>query len=110
MVPMIPELVKRNAARALAQFAERRSEQLESCWDGSSVSVHCRACDHSSLPIARFNYVDELHQWFLYAPGADRNWRPCLEVSAEPHLLRLLNYLEEDPLNQFWNGEPGCCS
>lgn len=107
---MIPDLVKRNATRALMRFIERRNEQLESCWDGNSVSLHCRTCTQSSLPIARFSYVDEFHQWFLYAPGAECHWRPCLEVNPEHHLLRLLHYLGEDPLNQFWPGEPGCCS
>lgn len=114
---LIPELVRRKAEQLLADYAEQRIDHLncphvilEQFWYESGVDLSCRDGCNPPWPVARFQYLPELHQWFLFAPAEKGQWRPCLDIRPSLDLVRLLQHLNADPFNLFWPPSFTCFS
>jgi len=115
--PLIPELVERRAEDLLKVFCESNTGRW-ACphvnllyeWAGDSVSLMFRDGCKAPQPIARFRYSKDLCQWTLFSPGAQADWRPCLNVMPTLNFERLLRYLEDDPLSLFWPTSFSCFS
>jgi len=106
---MLPELVARQAELLLREYcasaAQRRGAPeltLSFHREADGAILALRTAAGAERPLARVSYSGDLHQWFLWAPDAQRGWRRCLDVASGLDLSRLLRYLDQDPLHFFW--------
>ncbi len=114
---MIPELVKRNAEQLMANYCANRIDRL-SCphvlleyqWLDNGLQIDCRDGCNPPWPVARFLYVNEMRQWFLYTRGANNQWRPYLDVRPTLEFQKLLKHLDDDPFSMFWPPSFTCFS
>lgn len=104
----IPQLVRRNAEKALAAFVARQTAdgrvsdgRLD--WVGEEDAlVLLLARGTATLSLARFRFIDELGQWTLHYRDAEGRW--CFYLSAGPTLEfgKLLSVVDSDPFGFFW--------
>ena len=104
----IPQLVRRNAERALAAFVQRqiaagrvRDGRLDWAADEDGL-VLLLVREAATLSLARFRFIAELGQWSLHYRDAEGRW--CFYLSAGPTLEfgKLLGIVDADPFGFFW--------
>jgi len=104
----VPQLVRRNAEKALAAFVERqnaagRMPDGRLAWsaeeDGLVLLLERPA---ATLSLVRFRFVAELGQWTLHYRDDAGRW--CFYLNSGPTLEfgRLLAVVESDPFKFFW--------
>ncbi len=112
----LPELIRRTAEKLLTRFCAQRVPSLERGQLGfsfkvreDSITLFEERLDPSDpvqfclSPVAQFRFNHDLQQWTLHYPGSNNRWHFYLNVAPSLDLGKLLQHLEQDPLNQFWD-------
>ena len=106
----VPQLVRRNAEKALAAFVERQNDAGRVAdgrlvWStGEEGLALLLVRPVATLALVRFRFVAELGQWTLHYRDGEGRW--CFYLNAGPTLEfgKLLAVVDSDPFGFFWPG------
>ncbi len=112
----MPELIRRTAEKELSRYCEckippcfsnevRVDYQIEE--ERATLFeerfVHANPDNWTRRHVAQFRYSPDLHQWSLHYPDSRHSWRLYLNAGPSLNFKSLLQAVDDDPLNSFWD-------
>lgn len=112
----MPELIRKSAEKELSRYCE---DKVPACFR-SEVRVGFRIEGEQATlfeervvlanpgrwaarPVAQFRFQSDLNQWTLHYPDARHSWRLYLNANPTLNLKQLIQAVDDDPFNSFWD-------
>ena len=112
----LPELIRRSAEKELARYCEnkvppcfRNEVRVGFSMEDAQATLYEERLNLANpgqwvaRPVAQFRFQPEFNQWTLHYPDACHAWRLYLNANPTLNLKQLIQAVDDDPFNSFWD-------